>query len=70
MYVVVPNSTEQDCGVLDSVAISCSRLVDGAGLSSYGLHCSVLHLTGLDSTAIDLYGPGLRWIEMCLAGRG
>ena len=31
MHVVVPNSTEQDCGVLDSAAISCSRL-DGTGL--------------------------------------
>ena len=31
MHVVVPNSTEQDCGVLDWVAISCSRL-DGTGL--------------------------------------
>ena len=34
-----------------------------------GLHCSALHLTGLDSTAIDLYGPRLCWIEMYLAGR-
>ena len=31
MHVVVPNSAEQDYGVLDSVAISCSRL-DGTGL--------------------------------------
>ena len=38
-------------------------------LSCYGLHYSALHLTGLDSTAIDLYGPGLRWIEIYLAGR-
>ena len=67
MHVVVPNSIEQDCGVLDSVAFSCSR--DGTGLSSYGLHCSALHSTGLHLTAIDLYGPGLRWIEMYLAGR-
>ena len=68
MHVVVPNSAEQDCVVLDSMAISCSGL-DRTGLSCYELHCSALHLTGLDSTAIDLYGPGLRWIEMHLAGR-
>ena len=71
MHLVVPSLTEQDCVVLDSAAISCSGL-DGTGrnwLSCYGLHYSALHLTGLDSTAIDLYGPGLRWIEIYLAGR-
>ena len=31
MHVVVAFSTEQDCGVLESMAISCSRL-DGTGL--------------------------------------
>ena len=28
-----------------------------------------MHLTGLDSTAVDLYGTGLCWVEMYLAGR-
>ena len=68
MHVVVPNSTEQDCVVLDSLAISCSGL-DGTELLRIALFCTALHLPGLDSTAIDLYGPGLRWIEMYLAGR-
>ena len=44
MHVVVPNSTEQDCGVLDSVVISCSRLDEtglGSALADYtALHCT------------------------------
>ena len=70
MHLVVPNLTEQNCVVLDSTAVSCSGR-DGTGQSCYGLHYSALHLTGLDSTAVDLYGPGLCWrlIEMYLAGR-
>ena len=50
MHLVVPNLTEQDCVVLDSTAVSCSGL-DGTRPRCYGLHCSALHLTGLDSTA-------------------
>ena len=61
MHVVVPNSNEQDCVVLDWTGRDWAELL--------GLHCSALHLTELDSNAIDLYGPGLRWIEMYLAGR-
>ena len=70
MHLVVPNLTEQNCVVLDSTAVSCSGR-DGTGQSCYGLHYSALHLTGLDSTAVDLYGPGLCWRlnEMYLAGR-
>ena len=54
--------------MLDSTAVSCSGL-NGTGLSCYELHCSALYLTGLDSTAVGLYGPGLCWIEKYLAGR-
>ena len=31
------------------------------------LLCTALDWTRLDSTAVDLYGPGLRWIKMHLA---
>ena len=55
MHLVVPNLTEQGCVVVDSTVVSCIRR-DGTGQSCYGLHCSALHLTGLDSTAVDLYG--------------
>ena len=68
MHLVFPDLTEQDCVVLDSTAVSCSGL-DGTGLRSYALHCSALHLTGQDSTAVDLYAPGLCWIEINFAGR-
>ena len=50
MHLVVPNLIEQDCVVLDSTAVSCSGL-DGTRPRCYGLHCSALHLTGLDSNA-------------------
>ena len=63
MQLVVLNLTEQDCVVLDSK--------DWSGrdeLSCYGLHCSALQLTVLESTAVELYVPGLYWIEMYLAG--
>ena len=65
MHLVVPNLTEPDCVVRDSTAVSCSGQ-DGTGQSCYGLHCSAVHLTGLDLTYM---GPGLCWIEMYLAGR-
>ena len=57
-HYVVPNLTKQDSIALDSTAFGCSGL-DGTGrvwaeLTSYGLHCSALHLTGLESTAVDL----------------
>ena len=79
MHLVVPSLTEQDCVVLDSTAVSCSGLngtgQDRTGLSCYRLYnllqlsCYRLYLTGLDSTAVDLYEPGPCWIEMYLAGR-
>ena len=73
MHLAVPNLTEQDCIVLDSTAVSCSGLY-GTGLGRAAtdctvLYCSALHLTVLDSSAVDLNGPGLCWIEMYLAGR-
>ena len=73
MYLVFPNLTEQDYIVLDSTAVRCSGL-DGTGLGRAAtdctvLYCSALHLTVLDSSAVDLNGPGLCWIEMYLAGR-
>ena len=58
MHLVVPNLTEQDCVVLDSTAVSCSGL-DGTGRNGVELLRIALLLTGLDSTAVDLYGPGL-----------
>ena len=69
--LIVPNLTEQDCVVLHSTAVSCSGL-DGTGLGWAVKDCTALHCTaldGLDSTAVDLYGPGLCWVEMYLAGR-
>ena len=59
--------------MLDSTAVSCSGL-DGTGrdwaeLLRIALLCTALDWTRLDSTAVDLYEPGLRWIEMYLAGR-
>ena len=73
MHLVVPSLTEQDCVVLDSTAVSCSGLNgtgrDRTGLDGTGLSCYRLYLTGLDSTAVDLYESGLCWIEMYLAGR-
>ena len=69
MHVVVPNSTEQDCGVLDSVAFSCSRL-DGTGLGWALTDCTALHCTRLDYTWLlltymDLAYAGLKctWLE-------
>ena len=58
MHLAVPNLTEQDCVVLDSTAVSCSGL-DGTGRNGVELLRIALLLTGLDSTAVDLYGPGL-----------
>ena len=58
MHLVVPNLTEQDRIVLDSTAVSCSGL-DGTGRNGVELLRIALLLTGLDSTAVDLYGPGL-----------
>ena len=73
MHLVVPNLTEQDCVVLDSTAVSCSGLGgtgrDWAELLRIALLCTAIDWTRLVSTAVDLYGPGLRWIEMYLAGR-
>ena len=73
MHLVVPSLTEQDCVVLDSTAVSCSGLNgtgrDRTGLDGTGLSCYRLYLTGLDSTVVDLYEPGLCWIEMYLAER-
>ena len=48
--------------------------LDGTGLGRAAkdctvLNCSALHLTVLESSAVDLNGPGLCWIEMYLAGR-
>ena len=40
---------------------------DWAELLRIALFCTALD--GLDSTAVDLYGPGLCWVEMYLAGR-
>ena len=69
MHVVVPNSIEQDCGVLDSVAFSCSRL-DGTGLGWALTDCTALHCTRLDYTWLlltymDLAYAGLKctWLE-------
>ena len=42
---------------------------DWAELLRIARLCTALHSTGLHLTAIDLYGPGVRWIEMYLAGR-
>mgnify|MGYP000173393638 CR=1 FL=1 len=55
--------------MLDSTAVICSGLDETEMGWCYGLHCSALHLTGPDSTAVDLYGPGLSKIEMYLGGR-
>ena len=68
MHLVVPNLTEQDCVMLDSMAVSCSRLdetemsrgvTDCTALHCTALHCTALHFSVLDSTAVDLYGLGL-----------
>ena len=63
MHLVVPNLTEQDCVVLDSTAVSCSRLDEiemSRGVTDCtALHCTALHFRVLDSTAVDLYGLGL-----------
>ena len=75
MHSVVPNLTEYVCVVLDSTAVvlewtgrDWTKLLRIALLCT-ALHCSALYLTGLDSTVVDLYGPGLCWTEMYLAGR-
>ena len=60
MQLVVLNLTEQDCVVLDSK--DWSRR-DGTELLRIALQ-----LTVLESTAVELYVPGLYWIEMYLAG--
>ena len=66
--LVVPNLIEQDCVVLDSTAVSCSGL-EGTGRDGAELLRIALLFTALDSTAVDLYRPGLCSIEMNLAGR-
>ena len=46
--------------MLDSTVVSCigrdGTGRDGAELLRIALLCTALHLTGLDSTAVDLYG--------------
>ena len=44
MHLVVPNLTEQDCVVLDSTAVSCSRL-DETEMSRGVTDCTALHCT-------------------------
>ena len=68
MHVFVPNSTEQDCGVLDSMAISCSGL-DGTGLGWALTDCTALHCTWLEYsrlllTYMDLAYAGLKCTKL------
>ena len=61
MHVVVPNSTEQDCVVLDSVAISCSGL-DGTGLG-WAVRIALL-CTALDWTRLECYWLIWTWATL------
>ena len=54
MHVFVPNSTEQDCVVLDSVAISCSGQ-DWTGRDWAELSRIALLNTALDWTRLYCY---------------
>ena len=61
MHVVVPRSTEQDCVVLDSVAISCSGL-DGTGLG-WAVRIALL-CTALDWTRLDCHWLIWTWATL------
>ena len=65
MHVVVPNSTEQDCVVLDSVAISCSGQ-DWTGRDWAELSRIALLNTALDWTRLYCYWLIWTWATMDL----
>ena len=61
MHLVVPNLTEQDCVVLDSTAVSCSRL-DETEMSRGVTDCTALHCTALHCTALQCTRLNCCWL--------